>query len=125
MAQNSGFRVSLFGGHKKADVEEYVKNLEHEMEMLKMLNRKDREDLVRRLDESEGTTLRLKEDNGQWEQEREDLREAAARGEQELSMSRKELELKAQELTESKEELEQKAQELTESKEELEQKAQE
>lgn len=52
MAANGMFRTSLFGGFNKADVEEYIKTLEHEIESVKVLHQKEKADLMRRVEDS-------------------------------------------------------------------------
>ena len=54
MAQSGTFRTALFGGYNRDDVEEYVQNMEHELETVKLLHRKEKLELMRRVEESEG-----------------------------------------------------------------------
>ena len=55
---NSLFRKSFFGGWKKEDVEEYIQNLEHEIESIKVMHQKEKNDLLKKVEEYEenGTT---------------------------------------------------------------------
>lgn len=54
MAQSGTFRTALFGGYNRDDVEEYIQNMEHEIETVKLLHRKEKLELMRRVEESEG-----------------------------------------------------------------------
>ena len=55
---NSLFRKSFLGGWKKEDVEEYIQNLEHEIESIKVMHQKEKNDLLKKVEEYEenGTT---------------------------------------------------------------------
>lgn len=44
------FRVALFGGYNKEDVQEYIKTLENEIEAIKVLHQKEKNDLLRQMD---------------------------------------------------------------------------
>ena len=50
---NSLFRKTFFGGLNKEDVEEYIQNLEHEIESVKVLHQKEKADLLKKIDEYE------------------------------------------------------------------------
>lgn len=45
------FRKQLFGGLNSADVEEYIQNLEHEIESVKMLHQKEKNDILKKMEE--------------------------------------------------------------------------
>ncbi len=51
MADNRMFRTALFGGYNKEDVEEYIKNLESEIDSIKVLHQKEKNDLMRQIGE--------------------------------------------------------------------------
>lgn len=51
MAANGMFRTALFGGYNKEDVEEYITNLEHEIDAVKVLHQKEKNELVRQIKE--------------------------------------------------------------------------
>lgn len=50
---NSLFRKKLFGGLNSSDVEEYIQNLEHEIESVKVLHQKEKNDLLKKMEEYE------------------------------------------------------------------------
>lgn len=50
MAGNGMFRTVLFGGFNKDDVDEYIKTLEHEMESIKLLHQKEKNELLKKLE---------------------------------------------------------------------------
>ena len=52
MAKKTLFRAALFGGYNKEDVHEYIQTLENEIEAVKILNQKEKNELQRQLDES-------------------------------------------------------------------------
>ena len=52
MAKKTLFRATLFGGYNKEDVHEYIQTLENEIEAVKVLNQKEKNELQRQLDES-------------------------------------------------------------------------
>lgn len=54
MAQSRTFRAALFGGYNRDDVDEYIQNMEHEIEAVKLLHQKEKLELIRRAEESEG-----------------------------------------------------------------------
>ena len=60
MAQNGMFRTALFGGYNREDVEEHIRNMEHEIETVKLLHQKEKQDLIRRAEESEGELALVK-----------------------------------------------------------------
>lgn len=53
MNNNSLFRKSFFGGLNKEDVEEYIQNLEHEIESVKVLHQKEKNELLKKIEEYE------------------------------------------------------------------------
>lgn len=52
MSMNS-FRKKLFGGLNSEDVEEYIQNLEHEIESVKVLHQKEKNELLKKMEEYE------------------------------------------------------------------------
>lgn len=54
MAENRMFRNALFGGFNKEDVNEYIKTLENEIEAIKVLHQKEKNDLMRQIDQGRG-----------------------------------------------------------------------
>ena len=60
MAQNGMFRTALFGGYNREDVEEHIRNMEHEIETVKLLHQKEKLELIRRAEESEGELALVK-----------------------------------------------------------------
>ena len=57
MASNGMFRTALFGGYNKEDVEEYITNLEHEIDALKVLHQKEKNELARQIKEMKEEAL--------------------------------------------------------------------
>lgn len=53
MAGNGMFRTALFGGFNKEDVDEYIKNLEHEIDSIKVLHQREKNDLIRQIEEQQ------------------------------------------------------------------------
>lgn len=53
MAGNGMFRTALFGGFNKEDVEEYINNLEHEIDSIKVLHQREKNDLIRQIEEQQ------------------------------------------------------------------------
>lgn len=51
--QNGTFRMALFGGYNRDDVEEYIQSLEHEIESIKMLHQKEKQELMRKVEDRE------------------------------------------------------------------------
>lgn len=90
MEKNDIFRVAMFGGYNKEDVQEYIKTLENEIETIKLLHIKEKEDLIRRLESGEGEDASV--------EEKEKLRK-------ELDASREELSTLKQELTQKNEQI--------------------
>ena len=101
MAKKTLFRAALFGGYNKEDVHEYIQTLENEIEAVKVLNQKEKNDLLRQLEESkekqeESTDAkeelqRTKEKSAGLEQELQKMKEEAAIFQEELEKARKEL----------------------------------
>ena len=52
MSMNS-FRKKLFGGLNSEDVEEYIQNLEHEIESVKVLHQKEKNELLKKIEDYE------------------------------------------------------------------------
>lgn len=52
-AKNEIFRVSVFGGFNKEDVKEYILSLESEIESLKILHQKEKNELLQKLSAAE------------------------------------------------------------------------
>ncbi len=50
MARNDLFRIAIFGGYNKEDVQEYIKSLENEIETVKLLHQREKDDLLRQLE---------------------------------------------------------------------------
>lgn len=89
MAQNSTFRAALFGGYNREDVDEYIKNMEHEIESVKLLHQKEKIELIRRAEESEGELALVREE---LEKARRQLNEADEPGEAECPAESREAE---------------------------------
>ena len=53
MAKDEIFRVSVFGGFNKEDVKEYILSLEREIESLKMLHQKEKNEFLQKLSATE------------------------------------------------------------------------
>lgn len=127
MAKKTLFRAALFGGYNKEDVHEYIQTLENEIEAVKVLNQKEKNELQRQLDESweqkaeeEEQLPRLKEE---LEHSRNRLREQEAelnRKLEEIEKSRETSENLEEELRKSREEEKRLQEELVRSGEELE-----
>ena len=100
MAKKTLFRAALFGGYNKEDVHEYIQTLENEIEAVKVLNQKEKNELQRQLDES---------------------REQKAEEDEELPRLREDLEHSRSRLREKETELNEKLEELAKVREELEQ----
>lgn len=80
MAQSGLFRTALFGGYNREDVEEYIKNLEYEIESVKALHQKEKLELVRKAEESEGELTLVR---SELEAVREDLKAVKEAGKSE------------------------------------------
>ena len=115
MAKKTLFRAALFGGYNKEDVHEYIQTLENEIEAVKVLNQKEKNDLLRQLEESkekqeestdakeelqrtkeksaglEEELRRKEEESAGLEQELQKMKEEAAIFQEELEKARKEL----------------------------------
>lgn len=50
MADNRLFRSALFGGYNKEDVDEYIKSMEHEIESIKVLHQREKNELMKKLE---------------------------------------------------------------------------
>ena len=133
MAKKTLFRATLFGGYNKEDVHEYIQTLENEIEAVKVLNQKEKNELQRQLDESreqqaeeseelprlkeelEHSRIRLREKEEDLNVKLEELqkvREKSAGFEEELQKSREESAGLQEALQKSREELEEVRQEL-------------
>lgn len=136
MAKNDLFRVSFIGGYNKADVEEYVKNMENEIESVKVMCKKEKNDLIRRIDNNEEASVlqkellekdlqeaqeKLKMETQELQETKDELRIRT----QELQKAEKELGIRTQELHETQEKLSTRTQELQKAEKELEIKTQE
>lgn len=53
MPANQMFRTVIFGGLNKEDVEEYIKTLEHEIESIKVLHQKEKNDWMKKMSEGQ------------------------------------------------------------------------
>ena len=60
MADNGMFRTAVFGGYNRDDVDEYIQTLEKEMDSVRELHQKEKEDLIRRAEESESELTRVR-----------------------------------------------------------------
>ena len=116
MAKNDLFRVSLIGGYNKTDVEEYVKNMENEIESVKVMCKKEKNDLIRRIDNNEEASVLQKE---LLEKDLQEAQEKLKVETQELQETKEELRIRTQELQEAKEELRIRTQELQKAEKEL------
>jgi myosin heavy subunit len=116
MAKNDLFRVSLIGGYNKTDVEEYVKNMENEIESVKVMCKKEKNDLIRRIDNNEEASVLQKE---LLEKDLQEAQEKLKVETQELQETKEELRIRTQELQETKEELRIRTQELQKAEKEL------
>lgn len=81
MSTNQMFRTVIFGGLNKDDVEEYIKTLEHEIESIKVLHQKEKNEWMKKLSESqyEGPEvneelIKMQEENKKLNEENNDLR---------------------------------------------------
>lgn len=54
---NSLFRKKLFGGLNSIDVEEYIQNLEHEIESVKVLHQKEKNELLKKMEQYEENSV--------------------------------------------------------------------
>lgn len=113
MAESRMFRSALFGGFNKDDVNEYIKTLENEIEAIKVLHQKEKNDLLRQLDQreeekSEGSMQlpRLQEELASAREELEIARFAKGDAEKELVSVKAEFEAAQSELTSVKTEFE-------------------
>ena len=122
MAKNDLFRVSLIGGYNKTDVEEYVKNMENEIESVKVMCKKEKNDLIRRIDNNEEASVLQKE---LLEKDLQEAQEKLKVETQELQETKEELRIRTQELQKAEKELSARTQELQELQEELKARAQE
>lgn len=109
MAKNDSFRVSLFGGFNKNDVQEYIATLENEIESIKVLHQREKNELIRRMESDKEEQL---EENGQVPKLNAELQ----RSEDEVHRLTLQLEEKEKELEQKQQELEQKRQELERQK---------
>ena len=105
MAKKTLFRAALFGGYNKEDVHEYIQTLENEIEAVKVLNQKEKNELQRQLDESREKKA---EEDEELPRLREDLEHSRSR----LREKGNGAERKAGGACESPEELEQAREEL-------------
>ena len=71
MAKNELFRVALFGGYNKVDVQEYIKSLENEIDTIRVQNQKDSTELEQKLREAESNCSQLEGTQEQLEKELE------------------------------------------------------
>ena len=91
MAKNDLFRVALFGGFNKEDVQEYMKTLENEIEAIKVLHQKEKNELLRKIEEGKTAAAESEELEalkGELEKkasEAESLRSAVLRKEEEAA----------------------------------------
>lgn len=96
MGRNGMFRSALIGGFNKNDVYEYVQTLENEIEAVKALHQKEKNELLQRLDaedekcrESEETLSKLQEAlSEKAEREQEEREELQKKKEELLEWSR-------------------------------------
>lgn len=86
---NSLFRKKLFGGLNSMDVEEYIRNLEHEIESVKVLHQKEKNELLKKVEQYEENSTagtldselhkqaeEMQQQLEQLKKEKEELREA-------------------------------------------------
>ncbi len=57
MMNSNMFRKQLFGGLNSADVEEYIQNMEHEIESIKVLHQKEKNELLKKVEEYEESVI--------------------------------------------------------------------
>ncbi len=100
MANNEMFRVMLFGGFNKNDVNEHIRNLENEIETVKELSQKEKNTLINQIESCEHKRRER-------EIEIEKLKETIAKKEEELQEVRTELVERARESQKQQEEQEQ------------------
>ena len=111
MAKNDLFRVALFGGFNKEDVQEYMKTLENEIEAIKVLHQKEKNELLRKIEEGKTAAAESEELEalkGELEKkasEAESLRSAVLRKEEEAAQLQRALDKSAEEHTLLEEEL--------------------
>lgn len=111
MAKNDLFRVALFGGFNKEDVQEYMKTLENEIEAIKVLHQKEKNELLRKIEEGKTAAAESEELEalkGELEKkasEAESLRSAILRKEEEAAQLQRALDKSAEEHTLLEEEL--------------------
>ncbi|WP_373218653.1 hypothetical protein [Ruminococcus sp. 5_1_39BFAA] len=118
MPKNDMFRVALFGGYNKEDVMEYIRSLENDIESIKVLHQKEKNDLIRSMEQNAETA---QVDEGELQRLKSELEQK----EEELRQKDSELVQKAEEVRQKDSELEQKAEELRQKDSELEQKDEE
>lgn len=124
MEKNGMFRVALFGGYNKEDVQEYIKTLENEIDAVRVLHQKEKNELLRRLEgrneaeqTNDGEVARLR---NELEQKEKELNSVYMKLESENSGREKiyrEDESNAGEVEKIRRELEQKEEELGSVKE--------
>ena len=111
MAKNDLFRVALFGGFNKEDVQEYMKTLVNEIEAIKVLHQKEKNELLRKIEEGKTAAAESEELEalkGELEKkasEAESLRSAVLRKEEEAAQLQRALDKSAEEHTLLEEEL--------------------
>ena len=126
MPKNEMFRVALFGGYNKEDVMEYIRSLENDIESIKVLHQKEKNDLIRSMEQKteteqvdEGELSRLKSELEQMEEELRQKDSELERMEEELRQKDSELEQKDEELRQREDKLENIQKELGQREEEL------
>lgn len=127
MPKNEMFRVALFGGYNKEDVMEYIRSLENDIESIKVLHQKEKNDLIRSMEQKteteqvdEGELSRLKSELEQKEEELRQKDSELEQKEEELRQKDSELERMEEELRQKDSELEQKDEELRQREDKLE-----
>ncbi|MGN0360518.1 MAG: hypothetical protein ACI4EM_07265 [Hominisplanchenecus sp.] len=108
MAKNEMFRVALFGGYNKTDVQEYIQTLENEIESIKVLHQREKNQLLRQIDQNgsaEEKSAEVEELRMALTKKEEELRKTQEKLEQqEVQMQQKEADLKKQEEAKQKNE---------------------
>ena len=81
MPTNQMFRTVIFGGLNKEDVDEYIKTLEHEIESIKVLHQKEKNEWMKKLSEgqydNQGANeelIKMQEENKKLNEENNNLR---------------------------------------------------
>lgn len=53
MRERGRFRTAIFGGYNRKDVDEYIKNLEYELEVVRLLQQREKAEYAKKLEKYE------------------------------------------------------------------------